>query len=365
MTVRARLGWIRDCIIAGSRVHIALSAAAEHNRAKAKIIVHHGEAASAIARVISLGAIDFLLQLEPAFVSVDRGHHHTGSNSSEVCLWFSEQPVVAPRGWHDGPPGVPPRPSGDDSRDRRRGRSPPAGDNTDPWQTPGADPWSPSNAAAASAAASQRSPPRKAPRQRIGSDPLWGNWMPSTVVAASVTPDPPWTRPPRSSAPRLRPTGTPPLVVSDIQEGTFVVTGAIDATTLVASVIASGLSLSSTPARRDWADIDSDDSGIAASVDAYSASIDRLAAATHATPGGGKMECDEQPVCDVRVDSLVEKAQRAEQMCRAYSEEFPDDEFTRCRAAQCARLITRIINGPSAEECQDIDDQLDSILSDG
>ena len=60
---------------------------------------------------------------------------------------------------------------------------------------------------------------------------MWDNWLPTTVDSPGTTPDPPWARPSRPSRPRIRlrssGNGTPPLVVAESQDGSFVATGAI------------------------------------------------------------------------------------------------------------------------------------------
>ena len=209
-----------------------------------------------LQRDFTVDILDHILHNLNRYVAVDRGHKHT-DGSSESNIWLSEIPHVAPRGWHEPPDGPGDHPP--DDQDRRRGRSPPT-DHSNPWAG-GYDPWSAASADARTPF--QRSPPRKARRQRGRSSNLWDNWLPTTasiVMATSVTPDPPWVRPPRLGRARLRPTGTPPLEVATDQDGTpFVATGSVNASTLAAT---SGLplSLSILPSRRPWADTGSDDS---------------------------------------------------------------------------------------------------------
>ena len=218
MVVRARLAWIREAIVNGHAVHACFSGASERGRTKVKLLVHPGVAVTSDhQKRFMLAAIDLVVRLEPTYVSVDRGHKHS-SGISEINIWFAETPQGATHRVDDTPPDDGPPPPPDDDHRPRRGRSPPA-DFQDPWSRPGGDPWA--SSAAASASAPRRSPPRKFPRQSTAVYSPWYSWVPS----ASITPDPPWTRPPVRRG-RFASTGTPPLTVAESQDGLFVATGA-------------------------------------------------------------------------------------------------------------------------------------------
>ena len=228
MVVSNRLVWIRDQICRGASCLISVSAAAERQRAKAKIVLRHREPATDnVARTILLSTFDAVANQARHHIVVDRGHKHDSTGASEVSIWFSALPTLAHREWDTGgPPGGDDGPP-DDRDDRRRGRSPPSPSWEDPWHGPNGDPWS---GAVTRSSLHQRSPPRKQPRQKENRVSVWDNWLPNVVDSSSVTPDPPWTRPARRSRlrARLRSTGTPPLVVSENQDGMFVATGVIE-----------------------------------------------------------------------------------------------------------------------------------------
>ena len=156
MSVRARLLWARDLVARNTRAHLALASAAEHGRGKVKLLLHHSESfSSPVPQSLILGALDYLIGQEPHFVTVDRGHKHESSNTSEVCIWLSSRDADDLSGWHPPSPPQPPRDGpdgGDDDHDvhPRRGRSPPSAQH-DPWSG-ASDPWS------------QRPPPSKQPR---------------------------------------------------------------------------------------------------------------------------------------------------------------------------------------------------------
>jgi len=150
---------------------------------------------------------------------MDRGHRHS-DGKSEITFWLSVSNALrAPRRGDDGPP------PGDDGADNdggpcrtrsRRGRSPPGpGDNSDPWQSPGGDPWG-----------SATIPVRKAPRQRqvdIAAPSPWSSWLTTsnTVTSASITPDPPTFRRNARVVWLPRRTEPPPLVVTDASDPRF------------------------------------------------------------------------------------------------------------------------------------------------
>ena len=348
MAVRARLLWVRDLVGRGVRTHVSISAAALRGRAKAKILVHHREAFSGVpAQEMVLSVIDLLLQSEPQYISVDRGHHHGNDDTSEICCWFEERPTRDARGWSVGPLWQPP---GDDQhhdhQGRRRGRSPPTAQQGDPWQAPAADPWSSSSAADVHATASRRSPPRKAPRQRERSNDtsLWANWLPSACTSAADTGNPvyhdtPWARPPRSSKrARLRPTGTPPLeIAADVDGVTFVATGAVSAHALevelaAAAVPRSGLPLSSVPARPSWADEDDDDL---------------------APPAHGSQPA-EAAARSTWKQTLTDRLQVACELCEANTARLGEDDFSRARTSCLGGLVVRSKTCESKLEYDDL-----------
>ena len=187
MVVAGRIAWARRAILIGVPAQIGISCAADGGRAKLRIRLHHGLAAtSPVVREVLRQQLDLIEGMVRRYVAVDRGHHHTGANVSEFSIWLDAFPNVQPPDSGDLPP------DGNDgdgySGNRpRRGRSPPTDSAADPWQNGGADPWSYSHA---------QGHPAKAPRQRAPAMHAWDAWRPST---SSITPDPPSFRAPRTS----------------------------------------------------------------------------------------------------------------------------------------------------------------------
>lgn len=229
MVVAARLGWIRQQVAQGAPAFISFGAASDSTRSKCKVIVEPGgPATSACARLLLLDALSALDRRTSLSVTMDRGHKHS-DGKSEISFWLSESPLQpSSHGWSDAPP-PDDGPDGNDGSSgnggyrRRRGRSPPG--PSDPWQSPGADPW-------CSSASSVLSPARKAPRQQAAASGWsWRSWRcPSTTVShscatSSVTPEPPMTQHRKPASYQSSRTGAPPLLHAVGSDGLFVSNG--------------------------------------------------------------------------------------------------------------------------------------------
>ena len=94
MVVLARLTWARRLAANGVPLHISVSSASEVGKGKAKLILAHGGTPVAdTVRDIVLAQLDNIIALCANYVTVDRGHRHIGSNTSEVAVWFSARPA--------------------------------------------------------------------------------------------------------------------------------------------------------------------------------------------------------------------------------------------------------------------------------
>lgn len=182
----------------GVAAHISVSQGADGGIGKIKILIHHdAPSTSAGARALLVSTLDAVAQQISAGVSVDRGHRHSSTRTSEICVWLrrplheqSAQRTPPLRFDDDRGNGDDP---GDDMDDDdtnthpRRGRSPPP--SGDPWQR-GADPWT------AGARSAHR--PQKAPRHRTVELNPKKQWRPVSkpiaTSSSSCTPDPPMMR---------------------------------------------------------------------------------------------------------------------------------------------------------------------------
>jgi hypothetical protein len=98
MVVLARLQWARTLVAGGAPAHISISSASEAGRGKFKILVFHGQpATSIIVRDLLVAQLDHVILQVRAYVAVDRGHRHVGTNASEIGIWLSPCPVPSAR----------------------------------------------------------------------------------------------------------------------------------------------------------------------------------------------------------------------------------------------------------------------------
>ena len=98
MVVLARLQWARMLVAGGAPAHISISSASVAGRGKFKILVFHGQpATSNIVRDLLVAQLDHVILQVRAYVAVDRGHRHVGTNASEIGIWLTPCPVPSAR----------------------------------------------------------------------------------------------------------------------------------------------------------------------------------------------------------------------------------------------------------------------------
>ena len=96
MVVLERIAYIHKKVHEGYVVHVAVSSAAQHGRAKIKIIISGQDGCtSAITRATIGAVLGSIAELVKRNVAVDRGHKHS-DGSTEVSIWVSLGEYLTP-----------------------------------------------------------------------------------------------------------------------------------------------------------------------------------------------------------------------------------------------------------------------------
>merc|ERR1712194_142470 len=129
MVVLARLQYVREQIMNGAWVSIAALPGTHESRTKLRIQIRHGaRAPMPEAQALLLAMVGSIEASVAITISVDRGHWHHQSNTSEIGVWLTPRPPLSRSLSRDGDDDDGPPSSGGGgprSWHPRRGRSPP------------------------------------------------------------------------------------------------------------------------------------------------------------------------------------------------------------------------------------------------